>query len=378
MLTLENTETFCVCSYVSQKSNDTFKGECNQKELELHCNQYDSYKKASIFLNKTIYASYYKTNYWTLFNRIKISKTEEKVCKDDIDYIKCGYLDVFKNPLCILEEEEKCPMTKFHFTREDSNTIANITKIENNNINEFIINKIIASEMYNLDLFDINKILTWKNITHPTKKRYGENLFWLNRLFYSVSMTKNNFYSQNNFTNKPFPDWFNGRSIYFYRLVYPGNSIEYPIKKIHITLFNRPARLTIRSFILILKVILPFFIINLKCSKKIIIIVIINILLLLGYLALIILNILSFQGKYYISKNLYEFVKIRNNLLDHDDIGTGITTYFFDIIQTIFEFLIFFLLCFVYISKLMKFNKDDNNKGECMKNEALGKLINEN
>ena len=85
--------------------------------------------------------------------------------------------------------------------------------------------------MENLDLFHINKILTWKNITHPTKKRYGENFFWLNRLLISVDITKNDFSSQNNFTNKPIPDWFNGRLIYFYRLVYPGNNIEYPIKK---------------------------------------------------------------------------------------------------------------------------------------------------
>ena len=79
MLTFENTETFCDFSYVSQKSNE--------------------------------------------------------------DYIKCGYLDIFKNPLCILEEEEKCLMTNFYYTLENNNTIGNITKIEKKNVNSFIINK---------------------------------------------------------------------------------------------------------------------------------------------------------------------------------------------------------------------------------------------
>ena len=45
--------------------------------------------------------------------------------------------------------------------------------------------------------------------------------------------------------------------------------------------------------------------------------------------------------------------------------------------KTIFEFLIFMLLCFVYIIKLMKINKDDNNKEKYIKIEVSGKLINE-
>lgn len=80
------------------------------------------------------------------------------------------------------------------------------------------INKIIASELKDANIFDINKILTYKDIKHY-KINEDENIFKLN-LFIEDYSSKKDFYRSNKFTNEPLPDWFNGRNVYYYNIIY--------------------------------------------------------------------------------------------------------------------------------------------------------------
>ena len=228
MLKIEN--TFCDCTHVDGYW-DSFSDDkkfCNDDKLKEGCLQYDSTKKASKFYNKTLYVSYYKTDYWTLHERIYIDKNGYKKCKNikDVNYYKCGYLDSFHNPLCIIEGKESCPVTNIGYRFDNNNNLVDITK-RKYETNTTIINKIYASEIENATLFDMNKILTSNNISQ--EKRKGEKYFTLFPFYKEID--KSLFYRHNNLTNEPFPGWFQGKKIYFYYLTYPGNLIDYPISK---------------------------------------------------------------------------------------------------------------------------------------------------
>ena len=90
LLSLENKDTFCDCSYVQEKFNETFARECQGESLDFGCNQYNSSKVASKLLNTTLFISNYEGNYWTFFDRIRKNKYGEMRCKEDQPYKECG------------------------------------------------------------------------------------------------------------------------------------------------------------------------------------------------------------------------------------------------------------------------------------------------
>jgi hypothetical protein len=232
LLSLENKDTFCDCSHVKKKSSDTSKGECSSEGLSLGCNQYNSSKIASKYFNTTLFISSYYGNYWTFYDRIRKNSNGEITCQKDNEnekYKLCGYLDQFKNPLCVLEGET-CPLYEIKFDFNPNKDIINITSKTYGVPEHNILNRIIASEIKDADVFDINQILTYKNKTNY-KKNKDENIFKLN--FLRINCSKIYFYQTNNFTNEPFPDWFKDENIYFYSLIYPGNSFENQIKERH-------------------------------------------------------------------------------------------------------------------------------------------------
>jgi len=363
LLSLENQDTFCDCSYVAEKSNETFSRECSNESLLLGCNQYNSSKFASKLLNSTVFFSAYDGNYWTFYDRIRKNKYGELRCKEDKPYKYCGYLDSFQNPLCV-KDGETCPLTSFYYNWNSNNDLTYIYNKTYGKPGYYLINKIIASEKEDADIFDINKILTFKDIRHY-KKNENENIFKLKRIIKRYS-SKMNFYRSNQFTNEPLPDWFNGRNVYYYHIIYPGNNFENQIKERHINLFNQTAILAIRITIFLIKIWF-FCISNLNFEfiykKHILILSIINFVFILGFFALIILNIISFEGAYKMAINLNKY--LRREEIDIDN-GTGEWTFCFDIVNTGMEFI--YLLLYILYSV---FYYLENNKNESITEKLL-------
>ena len=375
MLKIEN--TFCDCTHVENYKN-SFSGDkkiCTSFKLNKGCLQYDSSKKASVFHNKTLFVSYYKYNYWTLYDRIYRDKLNRIKCKDlkEVNYYQCGYLDIFKNPLCVIEGET-CPYTNSRSSFDKNGNLLNFTKIWRET-NYSIINKIYASEIEGATLFDVNKIFTQKDINN-SERREGEKYFWLNR--FSREINKSSFYLENNLTNYPLPDWFKDRKVYFYSLVYPGNLLDYPKRKRHINFFKKSVRLTLRILIILFKIFLFLFLI-LKEAECIRIKLINNKIIFIGgfiiltsiiYLILIILNIISFEGQYRISRNLCEYLKIHYD----KSISTGIASYVFNIIQTILELFIIIIYVIIISQYYHQNNKKENSSNDIDSNLLSGDL----
>ena len=374
MLKIEN--TFCDCSHVENYKN-SFSGDkkiCTSFKLNKGCLQYDSSKKASVFHNKTLFVSYYKTNYWTLYDRIYRDKLNRIKCKDlkEVNYYQCGYLDIFKNPLCVIEGET-CPFTNIWPSFDKNGNLLDITKIIRET-NDSIINKIYASEIKGATLFDVNKIFTQKDINN-SESREEEKYFWL--YSFSKEINKSSFYLENNLTNYPFPKWFNDKKVYFYYLVYPGNLLDYPIRKRHINFFKKSVRLTLRILIFFFRIFLFFLIlIEEECigkkfiNNKIIFIGGFIILTPIIYLILIILNIVSFEGRYRISRNLCEYLKIHYR----KSISTGLTIYVFDIIETIIELFIIIIYVIIISQYYLQNNKKENSSNDIDLNLLSGDL----
>lgn len=367
LLSLKNKDTFCDCSHVKNKSEQVFKGSCSKNGLILGCNQYNSSKTAHKFFNETLFISTYNGNYWTFYDRIRKNKYGELACKEDNHYILCGYLDIFKNPLCVLEGET-CPLNNIDFSYNSNNELINIKYKVNGNPGYHIVNKIFASEIEDADFFDINQILTFKNITHY-KKREEEKLFKLN-YFVNKNSSKIDFYRANKFTNEPFPNWFNERNIYYYNIIYPGNKYENQITKLDIFLFNKLS-IVIRIVIfipLVFFITLSMFkflnkeIVNYKCYSKTS-----NLIFLVIFLFAIILNILSFIAAHTICINLNEYIKEQQNKIEN---GNGLYPYYLDLANTILQFLvIIFEILFLYIN---------SDKKEEMKEKDEGNILLEN
>ena len=247
---------------------------------------------------------------------------------------------------------------------DKNDNLLNITKIIRKT-NDFIINKIYASEIKGATLFDVNKIFTQKDINN-SERREGEKYFWLNR--FSREINKSSFYLENNLTNYPFPKWFNDKKVYFYYLVYPGNLLDYPIRKRHINFFKKSVRLTLRILIILFKIFFFLFLIlkEAECIRKKLInnkIIFIGGFIILTpiiYLILIILNIVSFEGRYRISRNLCEYLKIHYR----KSISTGLTIYVFDIIETIIELFIIIIYVIIISQYYLQNNKKENSSND--------------
>ena len=340
LLSLENKDTFCDCSYVRDKYNETFARTCFDESLRFGCNQYNSSKFASKLLNTTLFISDYKGNYWTFYDRIRKNKYGELRCKEDEPLKLCGYLDSFENPLCV-KDGQTCPLSYLEYSLNSNNELISISNKIYSRPEHHFINKVIASEKKDATIFDINRILTYKDIRHY-KINEDEKIFKL-QLFMENYSSKMDFYRSNKFTNEPLPDWFNGRNVYYYNIIYPGSKLENPIRGRHIILFNNRAILGIRIAILLIKI--WFFclsILNLKIinKKRLFILFIINFVFILGFFVLIILNIISFEGAYNMTINLNEYLRRKKIDRNNDD---GEAPFVFDIINTILEFICLFL-----------------------------------
>ena len=363
LLSFENKDTFCDCSYVEEKFNETFARTCSDESLFLGCNQYNSSKIASKLLNATIFISNYEGNYWTFFDRIRKNKYGEIHCKEDEPYKECGYLDSFENPLCV-KDGETCPLSFFEYTLNSINELILITNKIYSKPKKHFINKVIASEKQNATIFDINQILTYKDIRHY-KINEDEKIFKLDLLITAYS-SKKDFYRSNKFTNEPLPDWFNGRNVYYYYIIYPGSKLENQIRERHINLFNNRAILGIRITILLIKI--WFFclsVLNLKIinKKPLLILSILNFVFILSFFVLIVLNIISFEGAYNMAININEYLRRKN--IDRDN-GSGGAPFAFDIINTTFEF-----ICLLLYTLYSVFYYLHNNKNESIAEKLL-------
>lgn len=249
-------------------------------------------------------------------------------------------------------------MSYFVYYLNSNNELINISNKTYSRPQSHFINKVIASEKENATIFDINQILTYKDIRHP-KINEDEKIFKLNR-FIATYSSKKDFYRANKFTNEPLPDWFNGRNVYYYSIIYPGSTFENQIRERHINLFNNRAILGIRITILLIKI--WFFclsILNLKIinKKPLLILSIINLVFILGFFVLIVLNIISFEGAYKIAINLNEY--LRRKKFDRNN-GSGEAPLVFDIINTILEFICLLLYTLYSLFYYLEKNKNED------------------
>ena len=153
LLDMKDIYTFCECSHIEDFKLQ-YKGQCSDYKLEVGCNEYNPINKASKFNGTKLYASYYEADYLTFISRLRNDKGElnNKLCKDG--YKRCGYLDIFKNILCVKEEED-CPINDIKFILKNG-TISEIIT-DNTKKDSYIINQLIVSEYNYPTIFDINK-----------------------------------------------------------------------------------------------------------------------------------------------------------------------------------------------------------------------------
>lgn len=95
-------------------------------------------------------------------------------------------------------------MSYFLYYFNSNNELINISNKNYSRPKYHFINKVIASEKENKTIFDINQILTYKDIRHP-KINEDEKIFKLN-LFIETYSSKKDFYRANKYTNEPLPD----------------------------------------------------------------------------------------------------------------------------------------------------------------------------
>ena len=108
LLDMKDIDIFCECSHIDEFKQQ-YKGQCSDYQLEVGCNEYNPINKASKLHGKKLYVSYYEADYLAFINRLRNDKGDlnNRLCKDG--YKRCGYLDRFKNILCVKEDED-CPI----------------------------------------------------------------------------------------------------------------------------------------------------------------------------------------------------------------------------------------------------------------------------
>ena len=169
LMDMKDIDIICDCSHIEEFELQ-YKGYCSEYKLEVGCNEYNPKNKASKIYGTKLYVSYYEADYLTLFKRLRNDKGElnSKLCKDG--YKRCGYLDLFKNTLCV-KEEENCPINNISFNLFENGTIKEIIT-DNTKKDDYIINQLIASEKYYPTIFDINKFSPLYNVESDYEKDY--------------------------------------------------------------------------------------------------------------------------------------------------------------------------------------------------------------
>lgn len=385
LLTYEDIPTFCDCTYNTSEGH-AHERVCYEEELQFtRCNEYNKNAKARKFYNTTLYVLYYHLDYFGLFERVEVDEKEQDqklhLCKKKDDgsseYIICGKLDSFNNPFCI-EQIETCPINDIKFIYNGSK----IEKIElkRKDRESPVIKRLIISEKPDASIYDINKIITYKNRNIETQQKIKyEEYYKLEHLkdeqYQNYKYSKSTFFKENNLIKGYIPDWFEDETIYLYKLDYFGNNFNYPLHKYHINMYQRPVRISTRVCIFIFKI---YFLVSLcideiKCiKKKINIFLIINISFDAIYLAFVIMNIILAEAKYYFSMNVKNYYL---NLKYNEDFGSGAFTFFVDICQIIFELLIFLIYPYIFWT-IYKENKDTLKLNDENKNDLIINNIN--
>ena len=103
-----HSENICDCKGVKEYNNSIFTVKCLNYQSKAGCKNYKTKTEKNIeqFYGKKIYTNVKNYDYLELINRIKYLNNK-LICKKG--YKKCGYMDKYKNILC-LKNNEICPL----------------------------------------------------------------------------------------------------------------------------------------------------------------------------------------------------------------------------------------------------------------------------
>ncbi len=103
-----HSENICDCKGVKEYNNSIFTVKCLNYQTKVGCKNYKTITEKNIekFYGKKFYTNIKNYDYLELINRIKYFNNE-LICKKG--YKKCGYMDKYKNILC-LKNNEICPL----------------------------------------------------------------------------------------------------------------------------------------------------------------------------------------------------------------------------------------------------------------------------
>ena len=275
----------------------------------------------------------------------------------------CGQLDIFNNPFCV-EQNETCPINDIDFIYNDRLRKIEEIKIKRGQKNFPTIKRLIVSEKSSASIYDMNKIITYRNRFNETPEKIDYENYYKMEHYKNYSDNKSFFFEENNLIKGYAPNWFTNESIYLYHLDYFGNDIDYPIHKYHINIYQKPVRISIRVLIFLFKIYFIFICYKTDDQNIPIKNIIINMIVVVIYLAFVITNIILGEAKYHLTVNLNKYYL----KMDFRVNGTGKFTFFVDICQMIFELLIFLGLLFLFGSLFKNHNSSINRL-----NEKLGK-----
>lgn len=93
-------------------------------------------------------------------------------------------------------------------------------------------------------------------------------------------------------------------------------------------------------------------------KKPLLILSIINLVFILGFFVLIVLNIISFEGAYNMTINLNEYLKRKKIVREN---GDGMAPFVFDIINTVLEFICLLFYSLYSVFYYLHYNKNKIN-----------------
>ena len=220
LLNVENIN-ICDCSLVDDYKR-IFHDSCNEYKISKGCIEYMSNKASKIF-GTELYAKYYNADYLTLFSRLE---NNGNICKEG--YKRCGYLDDLKNTLCV-KEEEICPINYLHF--DFIGNKASIIKITTDNQRKDlpIITSLLISDKKYATIFDINEIDFYESEKKENNPfNYKHRLIPFNENYEEIN--KINFFVDNKLIKGDLKLVKNDSCLYLFKLIYPGNNRDSPLK----------------------------------------------------------------------------------------------------------------------------------------------------
>lgn len=170
----------CEFSYLKGLKNNVFPFICSDFYLNNLCSNYlgSERKNVTIWKNEELCINQYNRNYFDYLNEIDVNlkiengeKNYVKKCKEG--YKRCGILDSFDQPLCILINE-KCPINDLMIDENlNKNDKTNFERVNNTNL-------YYSTNSTDKKVINSFRITPYGQCANPNEGNIGENNYVLN------------------------------------------------------------------------------------------------------------------------------------------------------------------------------------------------------